>query len=1462
MTAVVEKQFVWRFVDEVSAGLRQAQSLMEQTLEVFRSAGAIANESANGLNVFGDDAKSSAEKVNEAMNKCQSDINKVKESVNGLPKDKNVDIETKANISGVKEAENEINKIPKEKNTEINAKANDSAVNKFKEEVNTTPKERITNLLAKISGNGTNSFKRNVEDIPEEHTTTLKANTTDETKVKSFGETLKGTALGMGIYNVAMQAGTAISNQFAGAISRYDTLNNYPKILESMGISANDASASMKTLKQGVDGLPTSLDEVAKTAQRLIPMSKNADDASKSALALNDAFLASGASSEDASRGLEQYTQMLSSGKVDMQSWRTLEETMPASLRKVSQSFGIAGGSVQELYQQLKSGKISMQELNQHFQQLDQGVNGFHQTALNATGGIGTAFRNMGNRVKAAIADAMGGFDKFVQKTTGKTIAGNINDLSSHFTDFGKKVGNAFSDAGNATKPFGAILSIVAMNIAATVNGAKSLLSGFASAFKANFIAPGEDAKKSINDLKESFGKFNAAIIPIIAQIGSLMGILSANAFRLIGDAIKAIVGSFTNLGTAIKGTDLQAFHKTLTDIGIGFNQAVVAVEPFIVSLGKIIGIMANGAFRAFTIILHGVASAISIVASQFAKLDGSGNSAKKLGHSLDSISANKGKLEALGKVIGTVGTAILAMKATTGTITKVSKGISDLGSKYKAMSKAFMGKKFVSTFISSLKNGEGAVNSFKKAFQGLNAVTKANIFGAIIAAIATLTIAFIELYRHNAKFRKFVNGIVSDVKSFAKKFVKGFKDAFDNVGKFFKGQTKWQKSLNKNLNNIGKSIGKTVKGWGKDFQNGFNSIAKTFSKWGSDIGKITQKAINGVKNFISSGLSGISHFWNSTWNGISSFFQSIWNGIVHFIKWYINMCSNAIRTEMNTINKIWKTIWNAIKELVITIWNGIKNAVSSAINFVRNVISNTLKVIQSIWNGIWNAISSFFSGIWNGIKNMASASINWIHDTISSVLDKISSAWHSMWRGLSSFFGSIWKDIKQFAQDGINGVLHVINAGIDGIDAVWKFFTGHETSIHHLKPVHFSQGGIVDRHLSMVNDGAGSDWKELIETPSGELMMSNERNAVLPLEPGTRVYNGEETRSIMNALGVEHYATGGIVGDDGLKHYKDGGVVGDLIDWGHHELSNLGSWIKDKWDAITKFLKHPLENTKEIIAKAITDPLGKLSNSNMVELGKGVFDKLTQPISDWFKKGLQDLKNKHDQEVEHGKGYFNGGAGVERWAPVIDKVAQEMGVHLTDDQKNRLLRQIATESGGNELITQQISDVNSAAGHPAQGLLQFIPSTFAHWALPGHTNINSGYDQIMAAINCLNHGGEGGWGNVGDGHGWATGGHITGLDLAWISDNPEHEEFVINPFAPSARPLLKQAMDRTQSVQPVSQTDVSNSDSDNQIGERIVELLELILQKDSYVNLEDAGQRLRSNDAQSLRMVNMQRGV
>lgn len=1246
MSTVVEKEFVWRFVDEVTAGLRQAQSIMEQTLSIFRSAGVVANESTSGLENFGDSAKEMSEKIKNSTNDCKEDINKIKKSVDDLPKNKTTKIDTKANTEGINKAKEEIDKIPSKKTTTLNSKADTNNVKKFNNEVKLAPKERITKLLANAKTSVVNAFKRSVDEVPKEHTTTLKTNPTGESKIKSFGKTLKGTALGMGVYNAAMQVGSAVSNEFAGAISRYDTLNNYPKILESMGASANDANTSMKTLKNGVDGLPTSLDSVANASQRFLPMSKNANDAAKSALALNDAFLASGASSEDASRGLQQYTQMLSSGKVDMQSWRTLEETMPASLKKVSESFGVAGGSAQGLYQKLQSGQISMKELNQRFQELDKGTKGFHETAKTATGGIGTAFENMGNRMKAAIQEAIGGFDKFVQKLTGKSIAGNINDLTAKFSDFGKKAGEAFTSLGNNLKP----------------------------------------------------------LTPAFQALGSIIGSVFKGAVKPIQDIGKALGDMFKNVKSS----------KAFDDIS----------------------------------------------------------------KSLQGIAKHKKAIEDVGKAMGTFVTVLAGLKGTQsviGILTKIPSAISGIGTAVKAVTK---------------------------------------VFSPWQLAIAAIVTVFTQLYQHNAKFRKFVNDIVKAATDFAKKIPKYFNDAKKGVEKFFNGQLKWQKDFKKFVDDLVKN----VKNMGKDFKKHFDDMVKTVENWGKSVFNAAKKYINNVKDTISNVIKAVQNIWNSVWSAIKNFFGNIWNGI--------------------------------------------KSVASSAINAVKNVISNVIKSIQSVWNSIWSAIKDFVGNIWNGIKSTVNGAINAVQSVISSVLNTISSVWHSMWNSMSDFFGGIWDKIKGYAAKGINGVLDVINAGIDGIDAVWKFFTGKETSIHHLKPVKFAQGGIVERSLSMVNDGAGSNWKELIEEPDGNMFMANDRNAVLPLKPGTRVYSGEETHQIMSALGVEHYATGGIVGNDGIRHYKDGGIVNDVIDWGAHELKDFGSWIKDKWDAITKFLKHPIENTKAIISKAITGPLSKLDNSNMVDLGKGVFDKLTKPISDWFKKGLEDVKKKHDQDVEHGSGYFKGGSGVQRWASVIDKVAKDMGVHLSGDQKSRLLRQIATESGGDEKITQQISDVNSAAGHPAQGLLQFIPSTFAHWALPGHTNINSGYDQIMAAINCLNHGGEGGWSNIGNGHGWASGGHITGLDLAWIGDNPEHEEFVINPYAPSARPLLKQAMDRTQAVQPVSQTETASQEKHDSYGERIIKLLEAILMKDNYVNLDDASQRLRNHDAQALRMTNMQRGV
>ena len=78
------------------------------------------------------------------------------------------------------------------------------------------------------------------------------------------------------------------------AIKRFDTLNQFPKVLQALGVSAEDSERAMAKLSDGIDGLPTKLDEIASTAQRMYTSFNDMDKATDTALALNNALLGSG----------------------------------------------------------------------------------------------------------------------------------------------------------------------------------------------------------------------------------------------------------------------------------------------------------------------------------------------------------------------------------------------------------------------------------------------------------------------------------------------------------------------------------------------------------------------------------------------------------------------------------------------------------------------------------------------------------------------------------------------------------------------------------------------------------------------------------------------------------------------------------------------------------------------------------------------------------------------------------------------------------------------------------------------------------------------------------------------------------------------------------------------------------------------------------------------------------------
>lgn len=238
-------------------------------------------------------------------------------------------------------------------------------------------------------------------------------------KKASFG--VKDMVTSLGLVGLAQKGIQLVTSALDGAIKRFDTINGFPSVMERMGFSSEAAQKSINKLSEGIQGLPTTLDGIVGSAQNIAILTGDLDTATDTALSLNNAFLASGASASDAERGLVQYVQMLSKGSVDMQSWRTLQETMGYALNKTAEAFGFAGESAQnDLYAALKDGNISFKEFNAKIIELNGGVNGFADVAKNSSAGIGTSFANLRNAIVVGVANMIFAFDSLQKKSQEK----------------------------------------------------------------------------------------------------------------------------------------------------------------------------------------------------------------------------------------------------------------------------------------------------------------------------------------------------------------------------------------------------------------------------------------------------------------------------------------------------------------------------------------------------------------------------------------------------------------------------------------------------------------------------------------------------------------------------------------------------------------------------------------------------------------------------------------------------------------------------------------------------------------------------------------------------------------------------------------------------------------------------------------------------------------------------------
>lgn len=453
-----------------------------------------------------------------------------------------------------------------------------------------------------------------------------------------------GFGAAMGVATALVQKGIGLVNSsIGGAVSRVDTMNKFPKMMESWGYSTKQSKSAIDALAKGIDGLPTALDEVVGTTQQLTLMNGDLSKSTKLALALNDAFLASGSSAGDASRGLTQFTQMMSSGKVDMQSWKSLMETMPVGLQKTAEAFGFAGASAkQDLYKALQDGTITFDQFSDKLIELDGGLNGFAELARKNSDGIRTSFKNVGTAVTKGLANMIMEFDKAAKSKGLGGIADNINKLkgvvNSAFTGMTPYISgfvNIIADGVDKVKQFYSIfegtgaVSAIQSAFSAVGNAIghvftslivnKGTITDFATTIGDAFVQIAgkiEDVANWISKLDPSTIKQVVSAVlgavaafkglktgaSIIRSISTALGALSAHPLVALGIAIGALIGWFIHAYTTSETfrNKVNAVVSTIGNVAKAVGNFLKGVDPaFMMTAGA--GIIALlGKFKAF----------------------------------------------------------------------------------------------------------------------------------------------------------------------------------------------------------------------------------------------------------------------------------------------------------------------------------------------------------------------------------------------------------------------------------------------------------------------------------------------------------------------------------------------------------------------------------------------------------------------------------------------------------------------------------------------------------------------------------------------------------------------------------------------------------------------------------------------------------------------------------------------
>lgn len=550
-----------------------------------------------------------------------------------------------------------------------------------------------------------------------------------------------------------------------------------------------------------------------------------------------------------------------------------------------------------------------------------------------------------------------------------------------------------------------------------------------------------------------------------------------------------------------------------------------------------------------------------------------------------------------------------------------------------------------------------------------------------------------------------------------------------------------WAQKIGSNINTdvekgkkFAKQAGSKIKDWTTDF---IGNAKKKVHSWSSQIGSNINDSVENGQSMAKNAGEKLKS-WTTDFRESASSLVRQW---AERLGDHINNGSESSRSgSVNAGNKLseWTRSFFNDANSSIHNWAGnlgghVGNGISGAYNAAKNAGERLGSWVSSFRDGTSRTLGSWAGGLGSTIGNGITSGLQSIRNAISRVVD-------AMVRPVQKATDKI--------REGINWVLGKLGGGSVG----WGYFNwnAYKTGTQN------HPGG-----LALVNDQDGDIYRESYELPNGEQgLFPAKRNFLTYLPAGTKVKTATNTANELASM-IPKYA-GGI----GSFNFDFSGISRALSGLNFGGLfSGIGGFFDaamDELENVTDDIAHPEKLVNYIVDKFVTYDWG--AGEVPLKLAKGAVNEEKKGMMNWARKVIDQFGGATHQT----------GPGAEGWRSAVKKALRKNGLPASADYVNAWVRQIQTESGGNE---RAIGGNDGLADGNATGLLQTKPGTFNAYAFPGHHNIMKGYDNMLAAINYAKHRyGSSMLAVIGHGHGYEDGGLISkhGFYEIGEGDKPE----------------------------------------------------------------------------------------